>query len=208
MALECHKPNKVNYNNSGLALRPLIEGPYMPTSKIVAAWETIEAELQAQFPAVSETLAPPAQASEIDQIEEVCNVVLPQDFRDSLLRHNGQRGSYWRCSLVNGADLLGAGDIIKYWQMWALVVADSNETDPPENTSDEIATDVIWHPKWIPFAVTGNNMSYVIDLAPRSKGSVGQVFTHASGSPGEILARSFTEWLEGLASKLARRSLQ
>jgi molybdopterin molybdotransferase len=190
----------------------------MPASKIVAAWETIEAELQAQFPAVSETLAPPAQASEINQIEEACSVVLPQDFRESLLRHNGQRGSmsmhndpdprgsYWRCSLVNGADLLGAGDIIKHWQMWVDVVGDSNETDPSSDTSDEIATDVIWHRSWIPFALTGNNTSYVIDLAPRSKGSVGQVFTHASGSPGEVLARSFTEWLEGIASKLARRS--
>ena len=178
----------------------------MPTSKIVAAWEAIELELRAQFPAVLESLAPPARATEIDQIEEVFHVPLPQDFRESLLRHNGQRGSHWTRALVNGADLLGVEEIGKYWQMWALVVGDSNEADSSSDVSEEIATDVIWHPKWIPFAVTGSNMSYVIDLAPRSKGSVGQVFTHASGSPGEVLARSYTEWLEGLASKLVRKS--
>ena len=178
----------------------------MPTSKIAAAWETIEAELQVQFPTVLESLAPPAQASEINQIEEVCHVQLPQDFCESLLRHNGQRGSHWTRALVNGADLLGVEEIGKHWQMWSLVVGDSNEADPSSDVSEEIATDMIWHPKWIPFALTGSNMSYVIDLAPRSKGSVGQVFTHASGSPGEVLARSYTEWLEGLASKLARKS--
>jgi cell wall assembly regulator SMI1 len=180
----------------------------MPTSKIVAAWETIEAELQVQFPAVLETLAPPAQASQIDQIEEVCQTPLPQDFRESLLRHNGQRGSHWNRALGNGADLLSAEEISKVWQMWALVVGDGddNEAHPSSDTSEEIATDVIWHPKWIPFAHTGSNMSYVTDLAPRSKGSVGQVFAHSSGSPGNILARSYTEWLEDVALKLARKS--
>jgi len=179
----------------------------MPASRIVAAWEAIEAALHAQFPAVLATLAPPAQAAEIDAVEQICEVALPLDLRESLLRHNGQRDSHRTRGLVNGADLLDAEGIGRVWQMWAMVTGDgNNEVDPSNDVSEAIATDVVWHPKWIPFAQTGDNLSYVTDLAPRQKGSVGQVFTHYSGTPGEVLARSYTEWLEGLAAKLAARS--
>jgi cell wall assembly regulator SMI1 len=178
----------------------------MPSVRIFAAWETIETELRNQFPDVLETLAPPARPAEIDQIEQICEVALPEDFRASLLRHNGQSGSNWMRGLVNGADMHNVNGIAKHWQMWQMLAADGNEANPSSDTSEEIATDVIWHPKWIPFALTGANLSYVMDLAPRPKGSLGQVFTHAHGEPGRVLAKSFTEWLEGIASWLVGKN--
>src|SRR5262245_59996125 len=98
--------------------------------------------------------------------------------------------------LVNGADLHNAEGITRHWQMWQMLAADSNEVDPSNDTSEKIATDVAWHPKWIPIALTGSNLCYVLDLAPRPKGSLGQIFTHAHGEPGGVLAKSYTEWLE------------
>ncbi len=177
----------------------------MPVTRVLAAWETIETELREQFPAVLETLALPARAAEIDEIEQVCGVTLPVDFRASLLRHNGQSASNWMRGLVNGADLHSAEGIAKHWQMWQMLAADGNEIDPSNDISEEIATDVGWHPKWVPFALTGSNLSYVIDLAPRPKGSLGQIFTHAHGTPGGVLARSYADWLEGIARRLVSK---
>ena len=113
----------------------------MPASRIVAAWEAIEAALHAQFPAVLATLAPPAQAAEIDAVEQICEVALPLDLRESLLRHNGQRDSHRTRGLVNGADLLDAETIGRMWQMWAMVTGDgNNEVHPSNDISDAIAT--------------------------------------------------------------------
>lgn len=178
----------------------------MCSTRVFTAWEAIEAQLREQFPSVLETLAAPASAAEIDEIEQVCAVTLPEDFRASFLRHNGQSGSNWMQGLVNGADLHNAEGIGRHWRMWQMLAADGNEAHPSNDTSEEIATDVVWHPKWIPFALTGSNLSFVLDLAPRPKGSLGQIFTHAHGEPSGVLARSYIEWLEGIADRLVRKS--
>jgi cell wall assembly regulator SMI1 len=172
-------------------------------SVVVKSWETIEAELRKQFPSVYESLSPPASEFELARLEKSCEVSLPDDFRASLLRHNGQRERHSLHGLVNGAELLNIEGILDVWNIWRQVASDpENFVHPDNDTSKEIATDRVWHPKWIPFTETADGNSHVMDLAPRRKGSVGQVFMHAHGECGDVMAKSFGQWLERVASKL------
>lgn len=178
----------------------------MTDTALTTAWATIEAELAVQFPAVRSSLAAPATPLEIARLEKRCNVKLPDDLRASLLRHNGQIDRQTLNTFANGATLLSVDAIIATWIMWQDLAGDSMLSVYPSNdTSKEIATNRVWHPKWLPFTETCDGNYHVMDFAPRSKGTMGQIFKLAHGEPGDVLATSYTQWLERIASKLVSR---
>jgi cell wall assembly regulator SMI1 len=179
----------------------------MKNSPVENAWETIEAELATQFPSVSASLNPPASEIDVARLEKRCDVSLPDDFKVSLLRHNGQKQrGILDTGFVNSALLLNVDSMITIWTTWRKLAADPAYVVHPDNdTSKEIATNHVWHPKWIPFTETVDGNSHIIDLAPRKSGTVGQVFMHAHGECGNVMTRSFTQWLERVASKLKNR---
>ena len=150
-------------------------------------WQTIELQLQEQFPAVFQTLAPPASEADVARLESRFGAILPSDLKESLLRHDGQQPRNTLANLVKGNTLLSVEGILDVWSVWQELAADPMYVVHPSNdTSEEIGTGVVWHPKWLPFTETGSGWHHVIDFGPRSKGVVGQVFHLAHGEPGEM----------------------
>jgi cell wall assembly regulator SMI1 len=180
-----------------------------PAQTIDETWDTIESELAVQFPQVHESLSPPATAYELDLLEGAMDRMLPPDFRASLLRHNGQRERMSLHGFCNSACLLGTDGILDVWHGWRNVADPSIMYVHPHNdTSLEIDTGVVWHPGWVPFTETDCGNYHFLDLAPRPRGTVGQIFFSFDAAPGGVLARSYREWLDRIASKLVARDYQ
>lgn len=139
---------------------------------------------------------PPATEHEIEQLLAIYPNA-PADLIESLRVHNGcERGALY--------------DALRFFSVCLVLNlhADLSGLDEDELMFDKIGSTpagwirdgASWRPEWI--AVLHNDVGWVgIDLAPAADGIVGQVFYHSDISI-TVIAKSFVEYLEKLASEL------
>ena len=124
----------------------------------------IDAWLKASNPGLQKTLNRPASDKQITQLERVIGAKLPDDFKESLKIHNGQK--YSEGDLIPPLEerdsayfLMAAGDMVEEWQNRKQLY-DSGEFADKETGPDRgIRDDAWWHPSWIPFASNGGGDS-------------------------------------------------
>ncbi|MFC6592597.1 SMI1/KNR4 family protein [Deinococcus lacus] len=162
----------------------------MTDSLVIAAWKRIEAWYEAH--GIADYLLPGASASEITELESELGQTLPDEFRESLKRHNGSVDSGWP-----HGDLLSARRIAENWQILTELLegGDFSESIPDLEASDRVRLDW-WNRHWVPLDDDFGGNGYVMDLAPAPAGSVGQVFfwDHECG-PSEPEALSISNYL-------------
>jgi cell wall assembly regulator SMI1 len=176
--------------------------------RVDTSWKIIEGVLWEHTHSVYKALRRPAAEAKIVRLERTVQARLPADFRRSLLIHDGLRELGGLC-LFNGLVLLSVKTIVGTWKMRCRV----HETTDPGGcllTMDRrIRNDHWWRPGWVPFLEANGDM-VLIDLDPRAKGVVGQVFKFYNSPvrPRQVIADSFTEWLSRVADALAARSFR
>ena len=131
-----------------------------------------------------------------------CRRVLPKDFRESLLLHNG--GDCW---ILWYGELLTLNSILDQWNMYRemqsrgeyAVLSDDGWS---ANSIDGPIKPVFWNPKRI--CVTDNSGDHLIlDLDPPDDGQRGQIIDHSHEvGPQTILASSWGDFLQKLADDL------
>jgi cell wall assembly regulator SMI1 len=176
-------------------------------------WDRIHAWLAQHAPEVLASLGPGATDEQIHAAEQAMSITFPDDVKACYRLHDGQRVvpvtvPYWpglRCEppLLCGDRWLRLERMVERWQDLKGLLGDGTFDGISGSPRGPVRSDW-WHPKWIPLTDLGGGGDLrCLDLAPRSRGNVGQVifWYHDSAERG-VLAKSFTEWLARFALEL------
>jgi cell wall assembly regulator SMI1 len=178
------------------------------TDSIVRSWQRIDAWLAANAKGVAKTLRKGAGEADVARLEERLGLTLPMDFKESCALHDGQKSDADLIPVGYGTYfLLPLSKIPGEQKLWNSLLK-SGEFKGLQGEPDEGVASDWWHPKWIPFASNGAGDNLCLDLAPTSPGNVGQVIkVEHDDATRPLLARSFAEWLQGLATSLENGDL-
>ncbi len=171
------------------------ESMEQPQLDVAQSWAHLEAWLQAQPRAIPGGFNAGASDDDIQILEGALGATLPEDFVESLKRHNGQADQGGVC--FDGESLLDIQGILSEWTTWRELVVegafDGMTSDPDAGVKDD------WYNlKWIPLTRNGMGDGLCIDLDPAPGGTVGQVIRMLhDDDQRERVAASFTQWLSG-----------
>jgi cell wall assembly regulator SMI1 len=178
-------------------------------STIQAAWQRIESWLMQHAPARAESLKKGATPRQLEKLESQLNAELPEQFKESLLIHDGQSSDLGVVPDKGlGCHLLQVKAIVSEWE-YCDDMDDSGEFDDVSIKPDKGVAREWWNRGWIPFASNDSGEFLCIDLAPTKSGKSGQVIRMQEDEPQrELLAPSFGAWLEQLADALEAGELK
>ena len=191
----------------GAAVEGGAGGGNAPVMSVDRMWERVEA-LLGKHPQALSLLASGADEGAIHETERKLGLTLPEPFKQSVARHDGQLFELpW---LVGGGRLLPLDDILEEWKTWNDLARTSeleDEDDEPVRADRGVAA-VWWSRGWVPI-VDRDGDQLCIDLAPTAGGRAGQVITlwHEVGVR-ERVAHDFQEWLGLWAADLEERGIE
>ena len=177
-------------------------------------WRRFESWLEANIPDAIQTLNPGASLEEIEAIQNIVGVKLPDDYIASCLIHNGQNQE--SPSLTRWGTLLSLGvavdssftTVLAEWTMLKSVYDEDLIDEPEEDRQDNLVKSFWWIPQWIPITSNGGGDGFCLDLDPAEDGTRGQVieFIHDSESR-RVEAPSFRTWFERLVDGVEEGSI-
>ncbi len=162
-------------------------------------WNRIETWLEKNLPKMREGLMPGASQEQIQELEKLVDVTLPEDFRESLRIHDGQNGL--ASPLLDEWQLFQIKYMMSDWQCMKELF-DQGKLEGPVQTEGTVKAQW-WNPRWLEVATNGAGDLICLDFDPASGGEVGQViiFWHVHGER-KVLAPSFQAWLADFAADL------
>ncbi len=141
-----------------------------------------------------------ATEEEIEAFQREIGLSLPDDFRESLLLHNGGD-----CGLLWYGELLTLDGVLRQWAMykdWQRSGEYATADWKVEDSIDKHIRPVFWDSFRLP--LTDNSGDHLmLDLQPASGGDVGQIFSHSHEvGPEQVLASSWSEFLTKVVTDL------
>jgi cell wall assembly regulator SMI1 len=167
-------------------------------------WDRIHVWLAAKAPEVAAGLRPGAGVRQIRAAEKAMDVVLPDDVREAYRIHDGEGpdGTAPSPGLLYGWRWMPLKEVAGHWRLMKELLDQGTFAGVSSDPRGPIRSDW-WHPKWVPLAEGGGGGLRCVDLAPRSRGKVGQVIGWWNDcGAGAVLAKSFAGWLAGFADEL------
>ncbi|MGC5324366.1 SMI1/KNR4 family protein [Brevibacillus sp. SYSU BS000544] len=160
--------------------------------------------VEQNFPHLKDCLNKGATAEEISELEQTLGFSLPEDYREFLRIHNGQKSHQETGveGLLGGWTLLSIKDVIQTWEDWNSLQRDFEIGGVEfEITSQGHVKPMMWNRHWVPFLVRDGSSLYCIDADPADNGKVGQIilFDH-DGDTRKVFADNFTMWFEAFLS--------
>lgn len=153
-----------------------------------------------KVPALSHTLQEGASHEEIEELENVTGVNLPETFKTFYLTCNGQKNG--DTGLTEMGEILSISAILSKWNGWKSLHIKNNLTDF-KSDPDKGIRDNWFNLKWIPFTYNGSSDHFCIDMDPDNGGNIGQVITIWHDSPErELVAVSFEDWIKNYIADL------
>ena len=164
-------------------------------------WTKIENWLEENANHIYNSLRDGADEEDFENLEDLINKKLPEDFKTFYSIHNGQESTSE--GLIDTEEFLSTERIMDEWQVWKDLY-DKNVFDESNVEPDDGVKEKWWHPAWIPLTYDGSGNHYCLDLSPDEGGHKGQIIRiwHDS-SERELIATSFTEWIEEFAEDLS-----
>lgn len=168
-------------------------------SEITAVWEKIEQWYAEQ--GASHLLNPPASEQEITAAETQLGVSFPDEWRESMLRHNGTAEDGW----LYGT-LLEVKDIVQRERGWRELLEDGSfdsNVDHDASEGEDATQSGLWVAGWIPLDVDGSSNGSVVDMVPGPHGVEGQILDmdHEVGPSGPQ-HDSLVEYLQAVLDEL------
>ncbi|AJX35248.1 SMI1/KNR4 family protein [Burkholderia oklahomensis] len=195
---------------AGTASQPLqaaaaaaVSSPLAANGDLRNTWKQLDDWFAADPARLPGGLNGPASADAIAALQAALGVTLPTEFVESLRIHDGQAET--DAVFADSDALLGAREIVAQWSIWKNLVAGGDFDDMTSEPDPGIKDD--WYNlKWIPFTHDGSGNHLCLDLDPAEGGVVGQVIrVWHDDSVRERVARSFAEWLAGVADERGAR---
>lgn len=168
---------------------------------IASIWNDIERRLSEVAPQIRADLRPGAKAAAIRKSEKQLAVKLPDDFALSLALHDGQNG---REPIAGEWLLLSLDQIVRQWDMLRQLHERGDFAGATAKTKGPVRSEW-WNVGWIPFASNESGDFYCVDLAPKARGTSGQViaFWH-DRDLREVIAADYRHWLVSVSDQLSR----
>jgi len=164
------------------------------------AWTKIEDWLRNNAGQIYESLNDGATDDVLDELEELVNKKLPDNFKEFYRIHNGQDQDGF--GLIDAEELLSVERIIEEWNVWKELY-DQGVFADSVSEADKGVKEVWWNPHWIPITYDGSGNHYCLDMSPDDGGKKGQIIRIWHDSPErELIADSFQEWIEFFAEDL------
>lgn len=172
----------------------------LPLTDILAQLDRWYAE---HAPAIHATLRPGATDAQLDALEGHIGLKLPQDFRELYKWHDGDD------SLLNGAfslEFATLSNIVAYWDVWLPIYDDYVPSDDIEaSISQEFIAQQEINKAWVPFLHDGAGNFVALDLAPGTRGHMGQIITFGPDEPVKyVLASSLADFLAEYLQRLQK----
>jgi cell wall assembly regulator SMI1 len=168
--------------------------------RVRKAWNTIETVLAREDPEAHASLAPGASEEQVRVLEQALGTSLPQDFRESLRHHNGQRLPNSEHSFVDHGFLLPCALIAEMRDM--LNQIDAEVLDQIRVEGRPIPPGEWWNRNYVPFLDANGNM-LCVDLDATHRHQFGEVVWHVhDGNVDRGVAPLYIGWLEKIAGRL------
>lgn len=173
------------------------------------AWVKLETWCRQHLPGLLGSLNSGASVAEVSALERTIQRPLPDDVRESLSIHNGQRRQI-RSGFLLGLDLLDAERIAEEWKLWAELTAYNEDYREDMASFPEGAIELDYaNPGWIPLTKDGGGNHLGVDLSPGSAGSLGQVINFGRDENRKsVLAMCWGEFLLSYAKFLESGALK
>lgn len=163
-------------------------------------WENLESLIKHKndYMEILSSLNKPCSEEQIKLFEHQVKLKLPEDFKESLLVHNGLTGSkhdyFWLKDKETDWYLLNTTDMFHHWD--ENIYFRDEDYEPPFTLKDSGIRNVVWDKKWLPIAEDRNGTFCCIDMNPGPGGTTGQVFKLGDGDGDyhELLAKNFMEF--------------
>ncbi len=167
-------------------------------------WTKIENWLKTHAAPVYESLNEAASDEDFEELEDLINKKLPENFKTFYRIHNGQ--SPMSEGLIDGEELLCIKRIMEEWEVWK-ELDDKGVFDDSVSDADKGVREDWWNPFWIPITYDGSGNHYCLDLSPDEGGKKGQIIRiwHDSAER-ELIADSLEEWMNDYADELEEGS--
>jgi cell wall assembly regulator SMI1 len=139
-------------------------------------WNRIEKWLQNNASKVLENLSPGTNEDKIREFENLLDIKMAADLKESYLIHNGQITD--RYPLIDDWNLLSLDNAMNEWKLMKNL-HERGDFDTPACASEGVSSDW-WNIKWLPILSNGSGDFYCVDFAPTSEGNIGQIihFSH------------------------------
>jgi len=161
-------------------------------------WQRLESWAEKHAPEMLDELQGPATQVEIDELEKRLQLSLPEDFKQSLLIHNGEDDGWpSRVFFENGA-YLPVPAIYNDWKMLQEAVqADAIDRSEYDSEVNPKIKPVMFSKGWIPIMNMNGDVFHAIDMDPGETGVAGQIIqVDWECDVFEVIAHSFTEFLQ------------
>jgi cell wall assembly regulator SMI1 len=163
-------------------------------------WTKIEEWLKNNAGQIYESLNKGATDEDFEELEELIDKKLPEDFKTFYHIHNGQEQT--GLGLIDAEELLSVERIMEEWNVWKELY-DQGVFGDSVSEADMGVKEVWWNPLWIPITYDGSGNHYCLDLSPDEGGKKGQIIRIWHDSPErELIADSFREWIGYFAEDL------
>lgn len=157
---------------------------------ISVVWHAIEKWYQEHAPRLKSGLAAGVSERTLQEFKTRTHLALPEDYQESLKLHNGDVP-------VHDYTYLPLESVLVVWN--AMTQSSKDVKSQKGNISEadrDVIRDVRWHPYWIPFLQDGGGNCICIDMAPGTRGTVGQIINwEQETGPESTPYKSFREWL-------------
>jgi cell wall assembly regulator SMI1 len=171
---------------------------------LVDTWNRIVAWHEANTRPGKFRLNPGASPAAVADFERAIGIRLPDDFRESLLLHDGTSEDGW---ILWYGELLTLEAMLKQWSMyrdWQArgQYAIPGSSDWTTNAIDGPIKPIFWNVKRL-FITDNSGTHLTLDLDPPLEGQYGQVFDHSHEvGPERVLAPSWSAFLNEFADDL------
>lgn len=178
-------------------------------------WHRFESWLEQNIPDALQTLNPGASSEEIETIQNILGIKLPDDYIASCMIHNGQNqespGLTYQGGTLLSLGVVSDSSFTTVRTEWTILksIYDEDLIDKSEgDRQDDLVKSFWWIPQWIPITSHGDGDGWCLDLDPGENGTRGQVieFIHDSESR-EVIAPSFRALFEQLVSGVEEGSI-
>jgi len=168
---------------------------------VSTSWQRIDAWHLANTRPKKLGLKPGATPQAISALESSIGAKLPDDFRESLLLHNGGGWILWYGELLSIDAMLKQWTTYCDWQNRGEFAVPGSPDWQTHSISGPIKP-FFWSPKRL--CVTDNSGDHLtLDFDPPANGSYGQVIDHSHEvGPESVLAPSWSAFLEQIADDL------
>ncbi len=149
--------------------------------------------LDEKFPDLKYTFQNQASDKEIEELERIIEIRLPEYVRAFYQLCNGQE--IGGTGLTEMGEILPISVIISKWKKWKLLL-DSGKLRDIKSEPDKGIKNDWYNKKWIPFTYNGSSDHFCIDMDPDEEGNIGQIITMWHDEPErKLIASSFERWI-------------